>query len=109
MENYFNAEKQGDIVVIQGNSFLLDTQRIAVAPPFLMIMPFVEINPPLLEVEDQEVFPGEGVHGCTYRLRALKTGSGIITIGFRDIRDRVIVRSAEIPFIVELPRTEEPE
>jgi hypothetical protein len=55
-----------------------------------MILPFIEL-PSFVELVRQDNFNEEGVHGCTFTLRARAAGGGMLRVGFRDLRGGQIV------------------
>jgi hypothetical protein len=80
-------ERAADVESIHlavGEELELESLRQNVAPPYVMLEPFVE-TPGGIEVESQEALPEDGVHGLVYRLRAGRPAHGEIVVGFKDI------------------------
>ena len=67
-----------------GEELELESLRQNVAPPYVMLEPFVE-TPGGVEIESQEALPEDGVHGLVYRLRAERPAHGELVVGFKDI------------------------
>jgi hypothetical protein len=100
MERLFSAENAKKIDLTSGEVFRLETLRVPVVPPYLMIIPFIEFAETSLQILEQVTFEGEGVHGCTYRIRALSTGIGTIRIGFRDVRSSSITHEVLLEYTI---------
>lgn len=100
MERLYRPDQTNLIKLTTGEIFRLETQRIPVVPPYLMIIPFVDFDKDLLQKVEETAFEGEGVHGCTYRIRALSQGSGNIRIGFRDISNSSVTHETILGFII---------
>ncbi|MFC1713349.1 hypothetical protein ACFL6S_06770 [Candidatus Poribacteria bacterium] len=83
--NLHQAELISDLEIPVGETIALESLRQSVVPPYLMLMPFVEV-PAEIVVEGQDSLEEDGVHGCVYQLRAETPWEGEITIGFRDIQ-----------------------
>jgi hypothetical protein len=73
-----------------GDIRTLESLRQAVVPPYVMIIPFLEL-PACVELVSQKDFEGEGVHGCVFTLRATAAGEGVLRVGFRDVRTGNVV------------------
>lgn len=78
------APEVDELHLAVGEELELESLRETVAPPYVMLQPFVEA-PGGLEVESQEALPEDGVHGSVYRLRAGRPAHGELVVGFRDI------------------------
>ena len=78
----------------------LESLRQAVVPPYLMLMPFVEVPEPL-EVESQQRLDEDGVHGSVFHLRGTKPGQGELVVGFRDLRTNEVTHRKSIPVAVD--------
>jgi hypothetical protein len=91
----YRAEDVEHIEIGVGGTFTLDSLRQAVAPPYVLVVPVLEL-PPVLELLREDGPEGEGVHGVTYALRAVATGHGALRVGFRDLRSGSIVREKTI-------------
>ena len=87
----FRAEEDEQIEIGVGQTITLDSLRQAVAPPYVMVVPVLDL-PPFLELLREDGPEGEGVHGVTYTLRALTPGGGALRVGFRDLRSGRLVR-----------------
>jgi hypothetical protein len=73
-----------------GETRSLDSLRQAVVPPYVMIVPFLEL-PTGLELVRQDNLDEEGVHGAVFTLHATRAGNGTLRVGFRDIREGKVV------------------
>lgn len=91
----YRAESTGRLDLPAGATFVLESLRQAVVPPYVLIVPFLEL-PPCLELLKDESLDVEGVHGATYTVRALAPGAGILRLGFRDLRTSHTVREKAI-------------
>ena len=63
-----------------------------------MLMPFIQL-PDGIELLNQTALEGEGEHGCTFELRAIKPMEGDLLVGFKDIQTGKIIRQKEIHVI----------
>lgn len=63
----------------------LESLRQAVVPPYVMIVPFLEL-PSEVELVRQDHLNEDGIHGCIFTLRAMTTGEALLSVGFRDLR-----------------------
>jgi hypothetical protein len=97
------AEAVDRIDVDAGDIFTLVSLRQAVVPPYVLIVPVIDL-PPILAVMREDGPEGEGVHGVTYTLQALARGHGTLRIGFRDLRSGAMVREKSIAVYVDPPR-----
>ncbi len=68
----------------------LESLRQAVVPPYVLIIPFIEL-PAGIELAGQDNFDEEGVHGCVFTLRAVAANEGVLRVGFRDLRTQDVV------------------
>lgn len=68
----------------------LESLRQAVVPPYVMIVPFLEL-PVEVKLVRQDNLDEEGIHGCTFTLRAMVVGEGVLRVGFRDLKKSNIV------------------
>jgi hypothetical protein len=82
---FYRAEKIDELEIPVGATVKLESLRQAVVPPYLMLMPFIEV-PDGIVVEEQRALDEDGVHGCVYVLRATMACEGDLAIGFRDMR-----------------------
>jgi len=85
MAKFVRAEKVDDLELTVGEEVLLESLRVAVAPPHLMLMPFIEL-PNGVQVEGQDALEEDGVHGCVYHIRATAPVDADIAVGFRDMQ-----------------------
>src|SRR5687767_15101048 len=86
----FSAAEVTRIEMSVGETRTLESLRQAVVPPFVMILPFIEL-PTFIELVRQDNFNEEGVQGCTFTLRAKAAGDGMLRVGFRDLRGGQVV------------------
>ncbi len=91
----YRAESAGRLDLPAGTTFVLESLRQAVVPPYVLIVPFLEL-PPCLELLKDESLDQEGVHGATYTVRTLAPGGGTVRLGFRDLRTGQTVREKAI-------------
>ncbi|MBC7889038.1 MAG: hypothetical protein H7Z13_14270 [Ferruginibacter sp.] len=90
MKPDINAEAVSRINMKSGETIKMGSLKKAVVPPFVMMVPFIEL-PGFIELSRQDNLEEEGVHGCTFTLKALKPGTGEIITGFRDLREGTTV------------------
>ncbi len=88
MESY-RADSIKDLKTSIGETVILESLREAVSPPYLMLMPFIEV-PEGVVIEGQHRLDEEGVHGCTYQLKAVSPVEGKIVVGFRDLQTQEV-------------------
>lgn len=77
-----------DVAVIElqvGQVSTLESLRRAVVPPFVLVVPFLEL-PAGVRLLGQERLEGEGVHGCVFTVMATDPIDGELRVGFRDLR-----------------------
>ena len=82
---FYHAELISDLNIPVNKTVKLESLRESVVPPYLMLMPFIEV-PDEIVVEGQEALDEDGVHGCVYSLRAATAGEGEVVVGFRDMQ-----------------------
>lgn len=92
------AEIIDHLELFVGDSIRLESLRQSVVPPYMMLMPFIEV-PDEITVENQYALNEEGFHGCIYQLKAKYPYEGKIIIGFRDMLTGKITHRKEIPVI----------
>jgi len=73
----------------------LESMRLTVAPPHVMVIPIAE-EPDVVEFVSQESLGEDGVHGSLYTIRAVHAGEGTLRLGFRDLRSGEMVAEKEI-------------
>lgn len=73
----------------------IESLKLAVAPPFILVIPFLHL-PPFLELIQQERLEEEGVHGCFFTVKATAPGSGEMVTGFKDLREGTRVKEKRI-------------
>ncbi len=78
-----------------GDIRTLESLRQAVVPPYVMIVPFLEL-PDAVELLRQDGLDEDGVHGGVYTLRAATVGDGVLRVGFRDLRGGDVVAEKRI-------------
>lgn len=83
-----------------GDRVTLQSMRQAVVPPFHLLIPFIDLNAPVV-MEGQCRVPGEGVHGVDYELRASSVGSGRVVVGFKDLRTQQVTHEKELLITVK--------
>jgi hypothetical protein len=86
----FRAGEVQEIDLKVGETRTLESLRQAVVPPYVMIVPFLEL-PPGVELVRQEGLDEDGVHGSIFTLRATVAGDGILHVGFKDLREGNVV------------------
>jgi hypothetical protein len=82
---FYRAELINELEIPMGTTFKLESLRQAVVPPYLMLMPFIEL-PQSIHLEGQYALGEDGIHGCIYLLKTTEVLEGDIFIGFRDVR-----------------------
>jgi hypothetical protein len=93
----YRATDIEQLVLIVGEIRTLESLRQAVVPPYVMIIPFLEL-PDGVELVRRDHLEEDGIHGCIYTLRAITPGEGVLRVGFRDLRkgDVVIEKSIQV-------------
>lgn len=94
MEQYF-ADDIEQLTLTVGQPVALESLRVAVRPPYLMLLPFIEV-PPEITVVEQRALDGEGVHGSTFILEATQPVEGSLTVGFRDLQSEEITHTKTV-------------
>ena len=82
---FYRAEEISRLRLQVDQPVKLESLRQAVVPPFLMLLPCIEV-PDEIVVEEQLALDEDGVHGCVYVLRAEAPCRGTIVVGFRDLQ-----------------------
>ena len=82
---FYRAEVVDSLNFAVGETVKLESLRQPVVPPYLMLMPFIEV-PDQIVVAEQLALDEDGVHGCIYRLRAEAACEADIAVGFRDMQ-----------------------
>lgn len=95
----YRADDIEQLVMHVGDIRTLESLRQAVVPPYVMIIPFLEL-PAEVEMVQQDAIDEEGVHGCVFTLHALAAGVGDLRIGFRDLRTGQVVIEKSIQVLV---------
>lgn len=78
------SEHLDEIAIVKGEVIYLESLKQAVVPPFIMLMPFIEL-PDFLSLEEQHPIQTEGVHGCIFELLVLEACCGDLNVGFKDM------------------------
>lgn len=68
-----------------GQTQTLESLRQAVVPPYVMIVPFIEL-PAGVELVRRDNLDEDGIHGCVFTLRAIAVSEGTLRVGFRDLK-----------------------
>lgn len=88
----YRATDAGRIDLKIGEIRSLESLRQAVVPPYVMIVPFLEL-PTWIELVRQDNLEEDGIHGCIFTLRALAAGEGVLRVGFRDLmKGNVVIK-----------------
>ena len=82
---FFRAEQVDSLEVDAGETFKLESLRQAVVPPYVNLMPFIELPQGVIEVA-RESLEEDGVHGVTFVLKADVPVKGELILGFKDLR-----------------------
>jgi hypothetical protein len=96
---FYRAETIDRLDLSVGAIVMLESLRQAVIPPYLMLMPFIEV-PESVTVLAQHAPDEEGSHGCVFQLRATDACVGEIAVGFRDLRTDEVTHRKVIPITV---------
>jgi hypothetical protein len=91
----YSASRVQQISVSKGDTFRLESLRQAVVPPFLMLLPFVEL-PSFLKLQTEEGLEEDGVHGSRFVILAVAAGEGNLRVGFRDLQTDRITHQKDI-------------
>ena len=91
----YRAGDVGQIEMRVGEIRTLESLRQAVVPPYVMIVPFLEL-PAGVDLVRQDSLDEEGIHGCVFTLRGAAAGEGVLRVGFRDLRKGNIVAERSI-------------
>jgi hypothetical protein len=86
----YRAKDVDHIELKVGEIRTLESLRQAVVPPYVMIIPFLEL-PAGVELVRQDNLEEDGINGSIYTLRATAKGEGALRVGFRDLRTREVV------------------
>jgi hypothetical protein len=92
---FYHAELIDSLNIPVGTTVKLESLRQAVVPPYLMLVPFIEV-PDGIVIEDQYALDEDGVHGSVYLLRATAACEGEIVVGFRDIQTNEVTHRKAI-------------
>ena len=95
-----HAEDLDELQLRVGERVDLESLRAAVAPPHVLLLPFLE-TPASIDVEGERGLDEDGVHGSVYHLRANRPGAGELIVGFRDLRTREVTHRKAIRVVVE--------
>lgn len=90
--------RASDTAVVQmrvGQQVTLESLRQAVVPPYLMLLPFLEV-PACVRVVKQEGLEEDGVHGCIFTLEGLALCEGKLRVGFRDLQNGQVTHEKTI-------------
>ena len=86
----YKAENVDHLELGDGEIFMLESLRQAVVPPYILIVPFIEL-PSGIELVRQDGLEEDGIHGANFMLRAAEAGEGELRVGFRDLRNGDVV------------------
>jgi hypothetical protein len=90
-----NAQQAKTIKMHVGDKVTLLSLREPVAPPYIMLKPFIEMPVGIL-VEAQRALPGEGLHGVDYDIKATAAGRGELILGFKDRRTNKVTHEKRL-------------
>jgi hypothetical protein len=90
------------ITVRAGETFVLESLRQPVVPPYVLIIPFLE-GPPSLRILNQQPLDEDGIHGCTYTLAVDEPGTSVLHSGLRDLRTGQVTHDTTITLHVRAP------
>ncbi len=85
MAIYLKAEDIREFEVNVGDTVYLESLRQSVVPPYLMIMPFIQLPESLL-LKESETLEEDGVHGTVFILEVISPGRNKLTVGFKDLQ-----------------------
>ncbi len=83
--NFYRAELINKLEIPVGQTGKLESLRQAVVPPYLPLIPFIEV-PDEIVIKAQYSLDEDGVHGSIYHLKAVTPLDGKIIVGFRDLQ-----------------------
>lgn len=91
------AKDLAHLDMVVGQDLTLESLRLAVVPPYVMVVPFVHLPPGVLLVR-QDRLDEDGIHGCMFTLRATAAGEGVLRVGFRDLRsdEELLVKTIDV-------------
>jgi hypothetical protein len=81
----FRADQVDSLDVAIGETFKLESLRQAVVPPYVTLMPFIELPNGIKEVA-RESLEEDGIHGVIFVLKAEVPVKGELIVGFKDLR-----------------------
>ncbi len=102
-----HAERSDTIRLALGEVVEVESLRLAVAPPNVLLVPVAE-EPDVVEIVGHEPGGEDGVHVSLYRLRAVKAGTGQLRLGYKDLRSGELVAQKEITVKVVDPDASRP-
>ncbi len=85
MAIYLKAEDINEFEVNVGDTVYLESLRQSVVPPYLMIMPFIQL-PETLILKESQPLEEDGVHGTVFVLEVTAPGRNELTVGFKDLQ-----------------------
>lgn len=91
----YRASDVENIEMRIGETSTLESLRQTVVPPYVLILPFIEL-PAGVELVRQDNLNEEGVHGCVFTLHAVTAGEGTLRVGFRDLRTQDVIKQKYI-------------
>ena len=97
---YYRAESIDSLEIPVGQTVALESLRQAVVPPYVNLIPFIEV-PEGIVVVKQEGLDEDGVHGSVYYLQAVAPVEGEIVIGFRDLQTEEVTHRKAIAVSAE--------
>ena len=81
----YALDKCDEIVLAVDETIELESLRLPVVPPYVLVIPVAE-EPDNVEIVSQESFGGEGVHASLYTIRGAHAGEGLFRFKYRDLR-----------------------
>ena len=85
MTIHLKTENISEFELNVGDTVYLESLRQSVVPPYLMIMPFIQL-PESLILKETLPLEEDGVHGAVFVLEAKLPGRNKLTVGFKDLQ-----------------------
>lgn len=91
----YQADRIQTLVLHVGETITLESLRQAVVPPYLMLLPFLDLPEGIVMIQ-QDGLDEDGLHGCVYTLKGEQPLEGRLRIGFRDLQTNTTTHEKSI-------------